>query len=333
MCTGVLYKHITFYISILLGIFLFSNFATPTTFAQIANIGEQVPQIVISPNYPEPFGEISATIQTSGNTITWYINGKQQPEFNNKRSLTTTVAELGTKIDIKVVTITDSVQQVVTKSVSPSILDIIIEANTLVPAFYKGRALPIQESNIRIIAIPHLYGVTKTENLIYKWKYNQKVLFGGPVTGLASIPFTMPLTRKNILSVTVLDTEGTELLKKNIVLTPVKPELHFYENNPLRGLSRRALSNPYTLIGDEVTVRAEPYFITPEIFSANGLFKWQLNGRAVGNSNELQNELTLRHTEGGGSAQISLLLQHTKLLMHRASDYFTIFFETRNTNK
>jgi hypothetical protein len=95
--------------------------------------------------------------------------------------------------------------------------------------------------------------------------------------------------------------------------------MHFYEKNPLRGLSRVALKSPHLFIGEELLLRAEAYFVDTDLASVDVLRSWKVNNRTVeGNANDPY-ELTLQKQEERGLSKITFSLQNMAKLLQGVS--------------
>lgn len=268
--------------------------------------------IVLEPAFPEPNTTVTAsldayTLDTTGATITWYADGVAQPQFQNARNITLNVGSIGEKLLIRVTVQPQNAPAfTLRKEIMPISVDIITEARTYVPSFYRGRALPSADSNVRVIAIPHTMDGTAPKNLTYRWEQNGSVLFGGAIYGKQSAELTVSRYYGGYVSVTIIDAEGKSIARKNITLDATSPELHFYEENPLRGLSERALTESFTLIGDETTVHGEAFFLNTDIGRTITTYDWTINSAPAENGNPDPHIITLRKTGGSGSATIGL---------------------------
>ena len=109
-------------------------------------------------------------------------------------------------------------------------------------------------------------------------------------------------------------------------ITPTEPKNLFYEDNPLHGLAQNALPAEFTLLEDEISVRAEPYFVSQDIFT-NATYDWTIGGVAVANPNADPQVLTLRKTGGAGSALVGFSIRNLSSLLQAASSAFTVYFE------
>jgi hypothetical protein len=201
----------------------------------------------LDPSFPKPNSTVvvsldAYTMDTTGATITWSVDGVEMQSARNSRSTSVLLGDVG-----KTVVVSATVRPLtgpsftVTKKITPSAVDIIIETDTHIPPFYLGRALPSRNVTARIIAIPLVGGSASPEEFTYRWEHKGIVLLGGPVRGKYAIELPVSQYRGDILSVTVTDKNGDVVGGGVTYLDPVELELYFYEENPLRGLSERAM--------------------------------------------------------------------------------------------
>jgi len=289
--------------------------------------------ISTSPLTPEPNELVQVnlnayTIDTTGATIIWFVDGVENTAARNLRTFSLTSKGLGETTDISV-RITQRTGQTINANttIRPAQLDIVLEANTMTPGFYKGRPLLTVGSQARAVAIPDLGDTRRPEDFTYFWKLNNEPLYGGPVTGRNFAAFTLGLGRNQILTVDALDSNGTLVAKKSIGLPLVEPEIHFYPLNPLRGISPRVLESPVPLIGNEVTVRAEPYYMNRDILEQSPLLEWKINNQTVTSDPQNPLELTLRrNSDLSGTAEIEFHIRNMNQLVQGVRESFQISF-------
>lgn len=144
-------------------------------------------------------------------------------------------------------------------------VDIVVEANTYVPEFYEGRSEPTAGSQIRLTAI------SKNSGAKHVWRVNGQTL---PESG-QTILITAPTTASEILvEVRVVDSLNNPLSTKTEYIPLSKPRITFYEDNPLRGISKIALADGATIVGNEMTLRGEPYFLAVDSLSSGAHGNW-----------------------------------------------------------
>jgi hypothetical protein len=264
------------------------------------------------PEYPEQYSEVTITlddysVNTLGATIQWFVNGAEQKTLENERTIKITTRDLGTKEIVKVLlTRSGALPLSHSITITPSLVDIILESNTYIPTFYKGRALPSTESSVRAIALIHdgTEGSIKKE-YTYKWSAGDTVLLGGPIKGKNVITYAVPLFGESELSVEIFDTKGNLVGGRGVAITPVEPRLYFYEYSSLRGLSERALTDPLTLIAEETTLYGVPYFMNTRMKTDEASFSWMIGGVPVSPDSSVPNSIVLKK-DGAGESAVSL---------------------------
>lgn len=304
----------------------------PQASAQTLGVGQSA-SLTTNPSVPAPNSTVvvslsAYTIDSTGATIRWYVDGGERTDATNARRLTVQTGPVGTQTTVRAVIAPLVGSQITLENViRPSQTDLIIEADTRTPAFYNGRALPVGDERVRATAIPHVSGGGSPESFTYTWKLDNTVLHGGPVRGQFQTTFRMPKSSAR-LEVSVFDSSGNRVSGESITITPAAPELHFYEDNPLRSMSRISIGEQFTLVGDEVSVRAEPYFVARDIFNINPVIQWTLDGKHIQNFADEPNVLTLRGTGGSGDATVGFELINQQSLLQFLRSSFTIHFES-----
>jgi hypothetical protein len=308
------------------GLFLVTS---PYAYAQTFAIDTGA-TLKLTPSYPEPNAEVvvaldAYSIDTTGSSITWFIDDKEVPEAKNTREMTFTIGPLGTPIRVQA-RLTSSTGGVVTAShtITPVRVDLVVEANTLTPLHYKGRALPSSGSTLRVIALPDTN--TDPSNLSYTWTVDNEVLFGGSLRGKNVAEFTTPQQPNIFLTLEVAAAQGEILARRSILINIARPTLRFYEDNPLRGLSRNTLKSPHMLIGDEMSVRAEPYFMNKNIFESEPLIEWEIDNSRVENTSDQPQNITLRSIGKTGNSNVSFHIRNLQDLLQGIEDDFVVSF-------
>jgi hypothetical protein len=163
-------------------------------------------------------------------------------------------------------------------------------------------------------------------NLSYLWKINGTTQNGGALLGKNSITYTPNFENEISVSVDIINSQGAVIMNETVVIPVVKPELYFYELNPLRGLSTIAMRNPYIFVGQETTVRAEPYYVNSNLFDKNPHTEWLINGQKVETTSAEANEITLRKEGEQGSIELFFQIRNMQQLLQGVKDSITIRF-------
>lgn len=311
---------------------LFFFLLPPSLNAQFIPGGETI--LTLTPQSPQAGQEFEARVEAytydiARARISWSVDGAVREESEGEQEITLRAPALGAPLRIGVrVTEASGAVHAVSKTIVPSALDLIVESSTRVPHFYRGRALPSAGSAVRLIAFPSVYSPTGTRvspaNLLYTWRVGERVAKTG--VGQNVLNTTMPLGGPMTIEVTVETADGSARHTSIKEIAAAEPQNLFYEDNPLHGLSQNALPAEFTLLEDEISIRAEPYFVSPDIFN-NATYAWTINDAPVENPNADPQTLTLRKTGGKGSAQVAFSIRNLSSLLQAASSAFTVHFE------
>ncbi|MCA9363618.1 hypothetical protein KC727_00120 [Candidatus Kaiserbacteria bacterium] len=287
----------------------------------------------ISPSAPAPYQDVAAKLQlfaldTTNATIEWFVDGVKQPEHTNDRSLPLTTGPLGSsQVVTATITRPDSLfPQELTTTVTPSIVDLIVEGETRTPHFYTGRALPSAGSTVRVSAIPFVGEITHPENYTYKWTLGTTVLLGGPARGKNSVEIEMPKYSATNLIVEVFDQNNTLVGKNKTTLKATNPEVHFYSYSFLGGPHSVALDAGLMLTSDETPVVAEPYFFSNTLARTNTTIEWKVNGSPIAPNTEHPLRVTIARTGGSGESTLSIRIINMETLLQNAQSLVTVSF-------
>lgn len=306
--------------AVILAIPLFSH-------AQIVGTGFP---LVLAPQYPEAYQEYTVQISspdTNWQLIQWFINGIEDIASKNKSSITLQAGAVGSTTDITM-KITRQGGSTIKRqhTVTPYRVDLIVDADTVTPPFYFGRTLPSSGSTIKTTALIFSKENHSLSGYSYVWKLNGKIQAGGIPNQDNTYSFIPSFEDEALLSVDVFNNSGQVIASKSQLIPIAKPELNFYEKNPLRGLSFTALADPYLFIEDEVTIRAEGYFMSRELLSKNVLMQWKINGKSVQNSENEEQEITLQKEGNTGRSKLSFHIRNLQQLLQGVQDDITIQF-------
>lgn len=289
----------------------------------------------LTPEFPEPYSDVEISVDdytliTTGATITWHIDNIEQSAMRNKRTITVPVGALGEDTNVRVTLLrTGSAPMSTTRTITPAVVDIILEADTYVPNFYKGRPLPTAEAPLRAIAIVHSKDNKPASSYAYKWLENGKVMGGGSMIGQSVHSFTAPRFQNGYLTVEVIDDTGAYIARKSIAVERATPELHFYEENPLRGILKRSLVSPHKLIAEETTLYAEPYYLTSPRGTLAATFDWRLGNTQVSGNEQFPNTLTITREGERADAKVTVtaISDANTSIAGRSGDTLRVFFE------
>lgn len=284
---------------------------------------DPVSGIQLQPEYPQPEERVTATLTdyrggSYGASITWVLDGKVIPEAENQREVVITAGKAGETQTIQaILTRVDGGREALTTVIKPAYLDIIIEPQTRTPDFYLGRSLPSIGSVVNATALISGKGF-RNPDLIYTWRLGQQTIEGGAIRGRNQVSFNAPRGESEVLTVQVADLDGTVISRRSILLPSVTPEVHFYEVNPLFGMSKKSADGGISLISNSLVLQAEPYFLDSRTYNDPSIIQWKLNNSNIENPSSNPYEITLQRTGVTGSAELLFHVRDTKQLLQGA---------------
>jgi hypothetical protein len=294
---------------------------TPVLAQSLGNQPDPI-QFLVAPEVPAPGDTVLIEVQGVGNflgeaTITWQVDGKTIASGLGERTFSFTAGGLGSKTSVKAI-IDSPTKGVITKNFTflPSVVNMVWEADTSVPPWFKGKALYSAGSSLTITAFPQviLNGKTVTSNnLSFQWKRNETPLTQSSGKGRNQITFKgNQLLPTEEVSVEVY--AGSAILARGAVTVPAyKPQVVLYERDPLRGvLYDQTFSGSVSLSETEITVQAAPYyFANSSIINGTAPYVWTLNGDKAEGPQTASGILTLRQSgSGAGRAQLEVSVQN-----------------------
>ncbi len=279
-------------------------------------------QYVVNPEVPGPHESVTIEVQGVGSflgsaTLAWTQDGKTVKEGVGERRYTFVTGNLGEKTTIKVST--DSSQGFFTQTFSftPSRINLLWEADTTVPPFYTGKALYSAGSLYKVVAFPTVYsGGARVlpQALSYQWTRNGDAV--PEQSGLGRNTFSYAgdqLQAAEDVGVEVY--YGNNRVGRAAISIPTSnPQVLFYQYDALRGtLYDAALPEALSLVGKEITVKAEPYFFSTTARNQGAIpFVWTLNQQQTTGPDAAQGLLTLRQAGSGeGVATLGVSVQNS----------------------
>ena len=228
----------------------------------------------ISPENPKPGEIVTISIETYGidiNTqpILWKQNGVNQLKGVGQKKFSFTMGPSGTVTSIEVI-VSPKNAPAITKTFkfAPVDVDILWQANTYTPPFYKGKALFTPEADVTFVAMPNIVVKGKRldpSDIVYNWSVDGEV--DGDSSGFGKDTFGYTgsiILRPSVIGAQVYAAADKNLTgSNNFTLSNVYPQALFYEDNPLYGiLYNRAVRNQYSTPNDSVNFAVAPYFFS-----------------------------------------------------------------------
>jgi hypothetical protein len=292
------------------------------------------------PEIPGPNEQVSIKLNSfsfnlNNYYIAWFENGEQRSADYGNREYSFRTGDSGSITDITAVI--EVGNQVFRRELrfSPSEVDLLWEvADAYTPPFYKGKALPIRQSSIRVTAIPEtqLIAPTDAPSLIYYWDNNFERDAARSGFGRQSYTFTADaLNVSERVSVTANDRRENSFARNTITLptNEHEPEILFYETDDNdRILTHRELSTRPVINGDTIKMSFHPLNISSVEPNFIDLFvQWRVNNEVRPPQNfEKQNELHISSGGQSGSVPISVTLESIEKLLQKQTENLNIVF-------
>ncbi len=286
--------------------------------------------ITLTPNTPGPRERVGARLESStvdldSSNITWSLNGKVVQSGRGLKSISFITGDIGSesRVSASINTGNGIFNQI--SIVEIGSIDLMWQGLGYTPPFYKGRALWSNQSGIRLLAIPHVS--INPNNVVYRWSVNGKVL--GNSSGAGKNTMTLVdsiLGLPKVVKVEAVGADGLVLAVSSINLTPIRPRVLAYEDNPLYGLMlNREASSDFTLNAKEISFEAMPlFFSSPLRNSALFSYSWNINGKST---NQAGSRITFRTPEGkSGQSEVGVSINNKDRVMQSARKSFTVQF-------
>ena len=330
---------------LILGVIFFAVLCIPKSFAQIAGGGvtgsETDISISMSPENPTPDETVTLSLNSfstdlSAAEITWSVDGTVVQTGIDKTTLSLTTKGIGQKTSVTVV-ITSPDGTSITKNtvIDPMGVDLLWQTmDSAVPPLYRGKAMPASEATIKFVAIPEMQNSSGTmyapSDLIYNWLENSDPSPNDSGYGKDSFTVTTSdLNPNEAVGVSVQSRDATVTASNYTTVTPVDPMILWYEDSPLYGpMYDRSLGNDYTVSGSDITILAEPYFLSPSDQTSPDLtYTWTLNGGTI-DTPQIPNVLFLhRDSSSPGDADLDLSISNANKLFQSVESTLTLHLQ------
>ena len=262
---------------------------TQTALAQVGNTGTEL-TMVLSPTHPRPGEEVTVSIESynfdlNRSEVHWFVNDLPVKTSTGGKTFTVKAGRNGEATTVRVLAIAENGNTYsVNTLIRPAEVNLLWQAQSYTPPFYRGKALMPYQGTVMVVAVPSFARGTSTmapESLIYTWKDGDDVIGDSSGKGRSAFAFrgSVPLRTKTI-SVLVESPDRTMSAVASITVSPVSPRLLFYENHPRYGLLlSKSLENTFTLEEDEVRIDVIPYYFETAgaRTSKDMVYDWQMN--------------------------------------------------------
>lgn len=294
-----------------------------------SSVGADV-NISVKPENPGPFQDVVINIQSynldlNHCRISWYKDSKLLASNSGLKNFSFRTGAIGSQSVINLVINPSYGDKQVKMAIvfSPLEIELLWQADTFVPYWYKGKAKPSSEAKITVSAITRIKDSTgkevPPESLIYEWKKDGKILNNESGVGKNILTFTGN-KKGGVNKVNVMISNSNKSLKgeASTEIFINEPQIVFYEEKPLIGIAKQtALMKKFSL-NNQMILKAVPFF-----FSDKNLlnFSWKINNTKVLNDENDPSKLLLKVVDKNVSSRIDLQVSHpNKLLQSGKND-------------
>jgi hypothetical protein len=315
----------------------------PSTFTGpngIKEIQEKVYYNVL-PGRPQINDDVEIEAEMYGTQVknaqfTWTINGKEVLKGVGQYKLN---FNLFTKSTVRVTILTGEGNTVRnTWEFNPKETDIIWEANTYTPPFYKGKSMFTPESTLVLHAIN-----LDTENPLtntyadYTWKVDGEVK--GDVSGVGKNTYIYqgdlllqePLFQVITSPISTYKSKSSKTPDETLAsirVQTIQPDIFSYENSPLLGiLFNHQLGSDFLFKSDETSIVSYPIYFGLAS-SLNAQYSWYINDDYVSGA---KNSITFKKTKSNEQSRLSVGIQNPGALL-QSKDISYIIDTSSNTN-
>jgi len=294
--------------------------------------------IDIVPPSPAPYEDVTINLKSYENNldsvlISWSVNGKTIASGTGKKTFLTTAPATGSEMSV-IATIYLPDGAIETKIlIKPSVMILLWQANdSYVPPFYRGKALPTAESEIKVVAMPEIKNGSSNvpaQNMTYYWKKNYTNNVDGSGYGKNSFVYLNDyLEDSDNISVTASTTDDKYSSNASIDIGVKQPKILFYKNDSKMGtIWQNALADTHKIQDGEI-IEAAPYFISPkEILSPILVWNWFINDNPVTLTSFKKNLMPLQAQNGThGTAKLMLNIENKTKLFETLNKEINIEF-------
>lgn len=278
----------------------------------------------LSPSNPEPGSIVhifanSLTFDLKKTHVTWYVNDALLLEGDGLTEVDVTLGSTGSATHVIALAEKDG-ETLASAEVfmRPAEVDLLWEANSYVPPFYKGKHLASPNSVVRAEAYARLRD--QEGNLIlpseieYTWHRNGALLASQSGRGKSYASFPAPLLfGSDTISVEVTSIDESVSASATTIIPSVDPFVVLYQEHPLFGIFYHAAVARAAFLPDvEATFVAIPYFASSITSHSDArlLYAWRVNDRPITVDGAEPHRLTINAENSTGEAHVEVAVSH-----------------------
>jgi hypothetical protein len=304
------------YITLLLLLIIFFVGAPGFSLAQFLP-GVDSGFLSIYPEFPKPNETFTAEIKSysfdlSVADIVWSINGKEYRRGKGLTIINVTAGDVGSVTKLHVFAITREGYPINQEAVIiPARVNLLFEADTYTPPFYKGKPMYSYQGRVRVVAIPEMVDINgkrlEINQINFKWKERGQVLSARSGIGRNTYSFTGGIiARSRELELEASSLDGNVVAVNTVLFSPIAPKVLVYEKDPAYGyMFNKAIGDNLLVSKDEMTLSIFPYFFnTDERGGFNMDYKWVVNANVAKRGSEARDIIIKKPSGVSGVSEI-----------------------------
>lgn len=295
--------------------------------------------IVATPSSPSPGESVAIEVPpssfdgTMANFI-WTMDGVSRPDLSGigRSTFTYTAGVVGSRSQVSVRVLPIGANPA-SASLTVYVTDLVLTwtADTYIPKWYKGKALPILNSTVHIAAIPSIIidgDAIPADRLIYTWNVNGERKLRG--AGLQILTLQEPEQSWNTPTVVLTVEDFAHQVRKEARIGVVvsEPKVVIYQSLPLGGVEFRRGTSAFSSVAPSVIdLQVEPFFFnTTSRYDLS--YQWSIGGiPAAPSATKNPFLLTLDMSQqlpGMVALQVEVEHKNTDISTPSASNFLTI---------
>lgn len=310
----------------------------PTAYAQ-------TPSSVLvnmAPPNPAPGENVTITLNSYVNNldtvlIRWLVNGKIVSSGIGKKTFSATAGPAGSQTGVTAIVSLPEGEIEVKVAIKPAALVLLWQAvDSYVPPFYRGKALPTAEGEIKVVAMPEVRagsggGLVDAKNMTFAWRKDYTNDQAGSGFGRNFFLYTNDyLEDSNNIRVKASTLDQTYSAEASVDIPASAPKILFYKNDSGLGtIFEQALPDIYQMV-ESAVVEAVPYFISPKDIRHPALiWRWFINGSPISqNPSSLKKNLMPLRAEKGthGASKLRLEIENRDRIFQTAEKEMNVEF-------
>lgn len=273
----------------------------------------------VNPKNPGPLQNVAINLKGYGydirtSNITWTINDQIKHQGRGEDQFSFRTGNVGESYSVNAIVETQN-GKIIAKNLNflPAEVDLLMEAQTTVPDFYQGAALPTRGGLVKVVAIPNVIVNGKKINnseLYFEWESGGKKLTPQSGKGKDVLVFTFsPFLDTEQVKVSVTLPGTPVFTEKSIIISATKPEIVLYEVRPLEGVkTTKALTDNFNLNSNIISLQASPFYFPLNSFLS---YIWQVNEEEITPTGSDKSKIKLEQETGSsGISNLSVTVSN-----------------------